>query len=115
MKTPGRGNQSPSGTRRYLVHLFCAQGELPGERRYMLRIQRWTPRSSRIPQVQERLFEDESELIRAVNPLLPHGADVRHVLSHVESPEGFLYLLHLTSEQAKTLGWHMHPGRREEM
>jgi hypothetical protein len=95
----------PSGTRRYLIHIFCAPGHQPGERRYILRIQPWTPRRSPRAQAHERLFEDESELIDAVNPVLPSGSDIRHVLSHIESPEGFLYLLHLDAEQAGTLGW----------
>lgn len=105
MKMPGRRSRLPSGTRRYLVHLFCAQGDNPGERRYVLRIQPWKPRSSRSAPAQERLFDDEFELIQAINPMLPSGADVRHVLSYIESPDGFLYLLHLNSEQASTLGW----------
>jgi hypothetical protein len=41
-----------------------------------------------------------------MNPLLPRGSDVRDVLSHIESPDGFLYLLHLSSEEAAHLGWH---------
>ncbi len=48
---------------------------------------------------------DEYELTEALNPLLPHGSDVRDVLSHIESPEGFLYLLNLSSEEARRLGW----------
>jgi hypothetical protein len=103
MKAPE--SRSRSDTRRYLIHLSCAPGENPGERRYVLRIQPWTPRSRGRGHVRERLFEDEYELVQAVNPLLPCGADVRHVLSYVESAEGFLYLLHLNSEQARTLGW----------
>lgn len=115
MKMRGRRDHPPSDTRRYLVHLSCAKSELACERRYVLRIQPWRPRSSCLPQVQERLFEDESELIRTLNPLLPNGADVRHVLSHVERPEGFLYLLHLNSDQANSLGWNMRAGRGMEM
>jgi hypothetical protein len=102
MITPER--KSPSATRRYLVHLFGAARN-PGQRRYLLRIQPWTPRNSHPAQACERLFEDEVELIRAVNPFLPPGSDVRYVLMHIESPEGFLYLLRLTAEQASALGW----------
>ena len=105
MRTPGQKPSSLSGTRRYLVHLFCAQGENPGDRRYILRIQPWTPRSRRRMRAQERLFDDEWQLAETVNPLLPCGSDVRNVLSCIESPEGFLYLLHLNAEQARTLGW----------
>jgi len=53
----------------------------------------------------EHDFGDEFELVEAVNPLLPEGSDVRDVLAHIESQEGFLYLLHLTAEQAARLGW----------
>ena len=95
----------PSGTRRYLVHLSCVQEETTGICRYLLRIQPWHRRSVRRIQPQERLFEDEYELIETLNPLLPEGSDVRNVLSYIESPEGFLYLLNLNPEQARTLGW----------
>ncbi len=106
MKTPGGKSPAPSGTRRFLIHLSCAHDETTGDCRYRLRIQPWTPRiGKRRPQAHEVLFEDEYELIRAVNPILPDGSDVRNVLSHIESPEGFLYLLHLNPQQAGTLGW----------
>jgi hypothetical protein len=104
MTLSGRRSQ-PSGTRRYLVHLFLTRGENPEDRHYGLRIQLWTPRGASRAPSRERLFEDEYELIRAVNPILPHGSDVRHVLNDIEGPEGFLYLLHLSSEQAAALGW----------
>jgi len=106
MKAYGRKSHAPPGTRRYLIHLSCAQEENTGHCRYVLRIQLWKPRSnSRRSRAEERFFEDELALAEAVNPLLPGGADVRNVLSYVESAEGFLYLLHLNPEQAKTLGW----------
>lgn len=104
MTIPG-GRARPPEIRRYLVHLFCAHGENRRERHYVLRIRPWTPRGSSLTRSRERLFKDEDELIRAVNPFLPRGSDVRHVLSHIESAEGFLYLLHLSSNQAATLGW----------
>ena len=53
----------------------------------------------------ERVFTDEYELIETINPLLPQGSDVRNVISHIESPDGFLYLLYLSSEEANSLGW----------
>lgn len=106
MKTPGGRSRAPSGTRRYLVHLSCVPAENSGERRYVLRIRPWMPRGSCRVQVRKRLFEDECELIQTINPLLPCGSDVRHVFSYVESPEGFLYLLHLNSQQASSLGWY---------
>jgi hypothetical protein len=105
MRVPAGSRHPPSGLRRYLIHLFCTPGDLPGERRYVLRIRPWTPRNRVCRDTQQRLFEDESEMIQTVNPLLPPGSDVRHILSHVESPEGFLYLLQLNSEQAGALGW----------
>ena len=57
-------------------------------------------------EIHERAFCDQCELIETVNRLLPRGSDVRDVLGHIESPDGFLYLLHLSSEEAGCLGWH---------
>jgi len=106
MKTPVRKSQTPSGARRYLVHLSSVLEETTGNFRYLMRIRPWTARSSaRHPRPQERLFEDEDELMQTVNPLLPDGSDVRNVLSYIESPDGFLYLLQLNPEQAQILGW----------
>lgn len=95
----------PPRRRRYLVHLLCAHDERDNACRYMARIQLWTARIGARAEPQGRVFDDESELIEIVNPLLPRGSDVRDVLSHVESPDGFLYLLHLDSEEAARLGW----------
>jgi hypothetical protein len=53
----------------------------------------------------ERAFGDECELIATINPLLPPGSDVRDGFDHIESPNGFDYLLHLSAEQAGQLGW----------
>ena len=50
----------------------------------------------------ERAFKDEDDLIRTVNPLLTNGSDVRDVLSHIESSDGFFYLLHLTAEKTES-------------
>jgi hypothetical protein len=94
--------------RRYLVHLLCAQTEPKGVCRYIVRIQLWAAHSSAHAQIHERAFTDECELIETINPLLPRGSDVRDVLSHIENPEGFLYLLHLSSEQAGHLGLRAH-------
>ncbi len=106
MRMPDRKTQRPSGTRRYLVHLSCVPEESTGSCRYLMRIEPWTPRGRTNPvQAKERLFEDEHEVAQTVNPFLPCGSDVRNVLSDIESPEGFLYLLHLSSEQAAILGW----------
>jgi hypothetical protein len=91
--------------RRYLVHLCCAHDEGSSACRHVARIQLWTTRSSVHGKTQERVFTDEYELIETINPLLPHGSDVRNVISHIESPDGFLYLLYLSSEEASSLGW----------
>jgi len=93
-----------SSKRRYLVHLFCAYDESSATCRYTARIRIWTSRSIRA-KTYERAFSDECELIESVNPLLPTGSDVRNVFSHIESPDGFFYLLHLSFEEAGHLGW----------
>ncbi len=90
--------------RRYLVHLCCALDEGSRSCRYIARTQLWVTRSSVQAKTQERVFTDEYELIETINPLLPHGSDVRDVLSHIESTDGFLYLLYLSSEEAGSLG-----------
>lgn len=90
--------------RRYLVHLFCAYGESSVSCRYTARIRVWTSRSIRA-RTYERAFSDECELIETVNPLLPNGSDVRNIFSHIESPDGFFYLLLLSFEEAEQLGW----------
>ena len=90
--------------RRYLVHLCCAHDEGSRACRHVARIQLWTTRSSVHAKTQERVFTDEYELIETINPLLPQGSDVRNVISHIENPDGFLYLLYLSSEEASSLG-----------
>ncbi len=90
---------------RYLVHLCCTHDEGSPTCRYIARIRHWTTRNSVQAKARERIFIDEYELIEIMNPLLPHGSDVRDVLSHIESMDGFLYLLYLSSEEAGTLGW----------
>ena len=90
--------------RRFLIHLSCAHDSRES-RRYISRIEVWTSRRTAPTERHERLFADECALIRAVNPLLPRGSDVRDVLGHIECNDGFFYLLHLTSEEAGTLGW----------
>lgn len=92
--------------RRYLVHLCCAHGEGSLACRYIVNIRLWTARSSPQATTHECAFMDEYELIKTINPLLPLGSDVRDVLSHIESTDGFLYLLNLSAEQAASLGWH---------
>jgi hypothetical protein len=91
--------------RRYLVHLCCVYDESRRACRYIARTQLWKARNNVVVDTQEHAFADEYELIETINPLLPHGSDVRNVMSHVESPDGFLYLLHLNAEEAEHLGW----------
>lgn len=91
--------------RRYLVHLFCTRDESIDGGRYFARIRPWATRMIARTETHERVFSDECDLIETINPLLPRGSDVRDVLSHIESPDGFLYLLHLSSEQAGSVGW----------
>ena len=91
--------------RRYLVHLCCVHDERSRACRYVAHIQLWTSRSSAHRKTQERVFRDEYELIETINPLLSHGSDIRDVISHIENPDGFLYLLYLSSKDASTLGW----------
>jgi len=103
-RPPLKLGRAPS-RRRYLVHLCCAHDEGSRACRHVARIQLWTTRRSVHAKTQERVFTDEYELIETINPLLPHGSDVRNVISHIESPDGFLYLLSLSSEEAGRLGW----------
>jgi hypothetical protein len=91
--------------RRYLVHLCCAHDEGSRAWRYVARIQLWNTRNSVHAKTRERVFTDEYELIETINPLLPHGSDVRNVIGHIENQDGFLYLLDLNSEEAGSLGW----------
>lgn len=91
--------------RRFLVHLLCALGSDGGRSHYIARIQPWAARGSSSINTVERVFADDCELIEAINPLLPHGSDVRDVFEHIESPNGFFYLLRLSSEEVAQLGW----------
>ena len=95
-----------------MVYLFCGHGESNDTGSYIARIQPWAACMSARGETGERVFTDECDLIETINPLLPRGSDVRDVLSHIESPEGFLYLLHLSSEEAARLGWRV-SGRSE--
>lgn len=56
--------------------------------------------------MRERTFADDNELIATVNPLLPEGSDIRDIFEHIETPNGFYYLLHLSSDEARELGWN---------
>lgn len=95
----------PPGRRLYVVHLLSAVDQSYGTYRYIARIRPWLARNKKLGVTCERAFADECELIAAINPLLPHGSDVRDVFGHIESPNGFLYLLRLNGEEARQLGW----------
>lgn len=105
MSQAGQKRASAPSGRRYLVHLLCAFDRDGENARYFVRIRPWASRNSSRTDTLERVFADECELIEAINPLLPHGSDVRDVFEHIESPNGFFYLLRLSSEEAAQLGW----------
>jgi hypothetical protein len=90
--------------RRYVLHLSSASDEA-GTRRYISRIRLWTGRNKGQPGDGILIFDDEYELIEAVNRLLPRGSDVRDVMRHIDTPMGFFYLLRLTAEEAAALSW----------
>ena len=104
MNGPRRKHASAK-RRRYLIHLFCLMGADHHPRTYVARIHPWTARRAPRACTQERVFADEYELTKILNPLLPRGSDVRDVLDLIESAEGFFYLLSLNIEQAGKLGW----------
>jgi len=97
---------SAPSVRRYLVHLLCSHDGDNESVRYIARSRPWTARSCSRTDTRERVFVDECEFIAAINPLLPHGSDVRDVFEHIESPNGFYYLLRLSREEAAELGWN---------
>ncbi len=105
MSKPSRLRGRTTRRRRYLIHLSCVR---PGEGNlcsYKAHIHPWPSRKRHFAEAHERVFADEYELIEVFNPLLPSGSDVRNVLSHIESVEGFFYLLPLIIDQAGQLGW----------
>lgn len=106
MSNPGRKDESEPRRRRYLVHLLCVLDSECESYRYIVRISAWASRSGVHTAACERAFADERELIATINPFLPSGSDVRDVFVHIESPTGFYYLLHLTIEEARQLGWN---------
>jgi hypothetical protein len=100
-----RARQKRASRRRYLVHLSYALDGDSENAHYIARIRPWAARGSSRTGILERIFADEYELIEAINPLLPHGSDVRDIFEHIESPKGFFYLLRLTTDEAEQLGW----------
>ncbi len=105
MSQAGQKRASSRSGRRYLVHLLCEPEGGNEPYRYIARIRPWAARNRYRVNAVERVFSDDCELIAVINPLLPHGSDIRDVFEHIESPSGFFYLLHLSSEQAAQLGW----------
>ncbi len=91
--------------RRYLLQLSSAPEADDSAYQYVARIQPWKSGRKAIKGGNERFFPDEFALIETINPLLPRGSDVRDVLGHIESNDGFFYLLHLSQEEARQLGW----------
>jgi hypothetical protein len=100
---PKSGSQPPP--RRYVVHLSCDTGDGHKSCRYIARIRPLGSRPATQAEVHERIFMDECDLIATINPLLPSGSDVRDVFSQVESPDGFFYILCLSGDEARQLGW----------
>jgi hypothetical protein len=105
MSRPERKHDGSPSRRRYLVHLLCTRERGRERCGYIARIRPWSARSGGLSAGRERIFADECELIATINPLLTHGSDVRDVFEHIESRNGFYYLLHLTREEAGRLGW----------
>jgi hypothetical protein len=105
-RRPEEGPRNRTHRRRYLVRLSCVPNESIGTCHYIARIQSWAARMNRDAEVHQRVFNDECEFIETINSLLPHGSDVRNIFSLIESPDGFIYLLQLTDDQASTLSRH---------
>lgn len=106
MIPPRQKDEVEPRRRRYLVHLSCLFTSESDGCRYVARIRPWTGRHSRSTEMRERTFADDNELIATVNPLLPEGSDIRDIFEHIETPNGFYYLLHLSSDEARELGWN---------
>lgn len=106
MSPKRRSRNSADRRRRYVVHLSCILNSESENCRYLARISPSSARTGTNPKYGERSFEDDCELIAAINPVLPLGSDVRDVFGHIESPNGFFYLLWLTHEEALQLGWN---------
>ena len=104
--SPGVRSRKPADRRRrYVVHLSSVLNAESENCCYRARISPSSARSGSNPRYGERWFQDDCELIAAINPVLPSGSDVRDVFSLIETPNGFFYLLWLTDDQALQLGW----------
>lgn len=113
MRQPGHERASTSPRRRYLVHVSGARDRESEICSYITRICPWAARGNPRSGAHQRVFADEYELISVINPLLPHGSDVRDVFEHIEAPNGFFYLLRLSGEEAAELGWR-HDSTKEQ-
>lgn len=105
MSSTGHQHDAAPRRRRYLVHLLCVFDREGESCRYVTRISPWSARGGAHAETRERTFTDDCELIATINPLLPRGSDVRDIFGHIESPNGFFYLLLLSGEEAEQLGW----------
>ena len=105
MTTPSRRHDHAEGRRRYLIHISMVHSTEASSQEYQVCIEPWAARRSKCSEQSTLHFRDECELIQTLNPLLPCGSDVRDVLAHVESTGGFFYLVELSAEQARQLGW----------
>lgn len=105
MSAAARQQDPPLRRRLYVVHLLSVVDQECRTCRYITRIRPWVARMSGPLAYFERTFSDECELIATINPLLPQGSDIRDVFEHIESSNGFLYLLRLSSAEARQLGW----------
>jgi hypothetical protein len=103
--TPSRKLDHAAGRRRYLIHISMERSAGGSSQEYRVCIEPWAARRSKCSEKGTLHFRGECALIQAVNPLLPCGSDVRDVLGQVESKGGFFYLIALTTEQARQLGW----------
>lgn len=92
--------------RRYLVHLTCLNEGESNSQRYVVLIQSWPMRRGKRSESYTQAFNSEAELVAVMNPLLPSGSDIRDVLGHIECKDGFFYLLYLTNQEARLLGWN---------
>ncbi|KAA6456646.1 hypothetical protein DYQ86_24585 [Acidobacteria bacterium AB60] len=101
MSDIGRQHDGTHGRRRFIVHLLC----LSDTHAYVLRIRPYNLRGTARLSEGARTFADDCDLIATINPLLPSGSDVRDIFDHIESSNGFYYLLNLTAEEAARLGW----------
>lgn len=105
-----RGKQTRADARRrYLVHLSYVLKADAETFHYVVRIR---PSAVRRGAFGQRDYNDDCELIAAINPVLPPGSDVRDVFGQIENPNGFFYVLWLSDKQAEQLGWDgnsLHP------